>query len=125
MRSSASLSQTSVHVISQVPANAAFGLGAVTPASCPRARSPSSGSRRSSPGGYLLRAGLQPRAVFLDNRMPRLDGAGVLAAMREDPALTSIPVVWMSGDRQQPPSVAAHLEKPFDMDELVAVLRSL
>jgi len=56
--------------------------------------------------------------------MPRLDGAGVLAAMREDPALTPIPVVWMSSDRRQPPPVAAHLEKPFDMD-LVAILRSL
>ncbi len=57
--------------------------------------------------------------------MPRLDGPGVLAAMKEDPALTPIPVVWMSGDRMQPPSVAAHLEKPFDLDKLVAVLGSL
>jgi CheY-like chemotaxis protein len=82
-------------------------------------------ARDGAEGLDLLRAGLQPRAVFLDNRMPRMDGAGVLAAMREDPALASIPVVWMSGDRRQPPSVAAHLGKPFDMDELVAVLGSL
>ena len=73
----------------------------------------------------LLRAGLKPRAVFLDSRMPRLDGAGVLAAMREDPALVPIPVVWMSGDRRQPPVVAAHLEKPFDVDALVVVLGAL
>ena len=73
----------------------------------------------------LLRAGLEPRAVFLDSRMPKLDGAGVLAAMRRDPALASIPVVWMSGDREQPLSVAAHLDKPFDLDDLVAVLGSL
>ena len=82
-------------------------------------------ARDGAEGLDILRAGLEPRAVFLDSRMPRLDGAGVLAAMREDPALASIPVVWMSGDGRQRPAVAAHLEKPFDMDELVAVLGSL
>ncbi len=82
-------------------------------------------ARDGAEGLDILRAGLDPRAIFLDSRMPRLDGAGVLAAMREDPALASIPVVWMSGDTRQRPAVAAHLEKPFQLDELVKVLGSL
>jgi hypothetical protein len=50
----------------------------------------------------------------------------VLAAMVEDPALATIPVVWMTGERRKPPSaVAVCLEKPFDMSDLAAVLTSL
>ena len=73
-------------------------------------------------GLNLLQGGLRPHAVFLDNRMPRLDGVGVLAAMQDDPALVDIPIVWMSGDRRTPPSVSALLEKPFSVDDLVNVL---
>lgn len=76
-------------------------------------------------GLSLLQEGLRPRAVFLDSRMPRLDGRGMLAAMKDDPVLSDIPVVWMSGDRRQPPPVAAVLEKPFSMDDVVSVLGSL
>jgi CheY-like chemotaxis protein len=77
-------------------------------------------------GLEILRSGLRPQAVFLDQCMPRLDGASVLAAMVEDPALAAIPVVWMSGERRQPPpSVAVCLPKPFDVTALAAVLTSL
>jgi CheY-like chemotaxis protein len=73
----------------------------------------------------VLRGGDRPAAVFLDHCMPKLDGAGVLAAMRADPALSDIPVVWMSADPGQPPAVAEHLRKPFDMEALLEVLGSL
>lgn len=77
-------------------------------------------------GLEILRAGLRPRAVFLDQCMPRLDGASVLAAMVEDPALADIPVVWMTGERRKPPTpVAVCLQKPFDLGDLTAVLTSL
>ena len=77
-------------------------------------------------GLEILRSGLRPQAVFLDQCMPRLDGASVLAAMVEDPALAAIPVVWMSGERRQPPpAVAVCLPKPFDVSALAAVLTSL
>jgi CheY-like chemotaxis protein len=77
-------------------------------------------------GLEILRSGLRPRAVFLDQCMPRLDGASVLAAMSEDPALAEIPVVWMSGDRRTPPPEAALcLRKPFEVNDLAAVLTSL
>jgi len=74
----------------------------------------------------LLRSGLRPEAVCLDQCMPILDGAGVLATMKADPALAAIPVVWMSGDWRQPPaSVTAALEKPFDIEHLLELLGSL
>jgi CheY-like chemotaxis protein len=73
----------------------------------------------------LLRTGPRPSAVFLDKWMPRLDGTGVLAAMKADPALATIPVVWMSAEPSHPASVAGHIEKPFDMDALLGLLGSL
>jgi CheY-like chemotaxis protein len=77
-------------------------------------------------GLEILRSGLRPQAVFLDQCMPRLDGASVLAAMVEDPALAAIPVVWMSGERREPPPpVAVRLEKPFEVTDLAAILKSL
>jgi CheY-like chemotaxis protein len=77
-------------------------------------------------GLELLKAGLRPSAVFLDQCMPRLDGASVLAAMSEDPALAGIPVVWMSGERRTPPPpVAMCLPKPFEVSDLAAILASL
>jgi CheY-like chemotaxis protein len=38
----------------------------------------------------------RPRLVFLDIRLPKLDGLGVLAALKEDEELRSIPVVMLS-----------------------------
>jgi two-component system, chemotaxis family, chemotaxis protein CheY len=74
----------------------------------------------------LLRSGLRPDAVFLDQCLPRLDGAQVLATMKGDPALAAIPVVWMSGDWRNPPSsVAACLEKPFAVEDLLDLLGAL
>jgi CheY-like chemotaxis protein len=74
----------------------------------------------------MLRSGLRPRAVFLDQCMPRLDGASVIAAMAEDPALAGIPVVWMSGERRAPPPAAARsLPKPFEVSDLAEILASL
>jgi CheY-like chemotaxis protein len=39
----------------------------------------------------------RPRVVFLDLKMPRIDGWEVLRRMREDPRTTDVPVVVMSG----------------------------
>ena len=39
---------------------------------------------------------LHPDIIFLDIRLPKLDGLGVLEALREDPAMKRIPVVILS-----------------------------
>jgi CheY-like chemotaxis protein len=38
----------------------------------------------------------RPELIFLDIRLPKLDGLAVLKAMKEDPATASIPVVMLS-----------------------------
>ena len=40
--------------------------------------------------------GERPQLIFLDIRLPKLDGLGVLKAMKEDPLLAGIPVVMLS-----------------------------
>ncbi len=37
-----------------------------------------------------------PDLVFLDNRMPVMDGPAALAAMRADPVLSRLPVVFLT-----------------------------
>jgi len=39
---------------------------------------------------------LHPDIIFLDIRLPKLDGLGVLEALRADPATAGIPVVILS-----------------------------
>jgi CheY-like chemotaxis protein len=44
---------------------------------------------------------LQPRAIFLDLRMPRVDGWEVLRRLREDPRTREIPVIVQSWSTQR------------------------
>ena len=66
----------------------------------------------------------QPDLVFLDYMMPRLDGAGVLRAMAEDPSLQGVPVVMMSSMpeatvAERCKGYAVFMRKPFRVAELV------
>jgi CheY-like chemotaxis protein len=77
-----------------------------------------------------LASGSVPAAILLDMKMPRLDGGGFLAALRDEPAFAAcaeVPVVTMTGDgeAQAADGVASQLRKPFDVDELARILVSL
>ena len=69
----------------------------------------------------------RPDVILLDRQIPRLDGYGVLASLREDPELGEVPVVLVTS-HGEPEEVAdgltrgAHdyLRKPFEQQELVA-----
>ena len=69
----------------------------------------------------------RPDVILLDRQIPRLDGYGVLASLREDPELGEVPVVLVTS-HGEPEEVAdgltrgAHdyLCKPFEQQELVA-----
>jgi diguanylate cyclase (GGDEF)-like protein len=68
-----------------------------------------------------------PAVVLLDMEMPRLDGREVLRQMKEDPALASIPVVFLTGRTHTDDMVDAlrlgahdYLGKPFENAELLA-----
>lgn len=73
----------------------------------------------------------RPDLVLTDVMMPRLDGFGLLARLREDPRTASVPVVFLSaraGEEAAVGGLAAgaddYLPKPFSTAELLARVRS-
>jgi signal transduction histidine kinase/DNA-binding response OmpR family regulator len=79
--------------------------------------------------GLRLVRELRPAAVTLDIQMPDLDGWTVLAAIKGDPAVASIPVVLMSivdqKNRGYALGAADYLVKPVDRTNLVETLTSI
>lgn len=80
--------------------------------------------------GLQLAAEHHPDLILLDYMMPLLDGPGVMRALREDPHLSSIPVVLISSlpestVRQRCDGYAAFLRKPFAFEALVAVIEGV
>ncbi|NEQ26057.1 MAG: response regulator transcription factor [Microcoleus sp. SIO2G3] len=73
-----------------------------------------------------------PDLVISDVMMPQVDGYQFLKRLREDPRFKSLPVVFltargMTSDRilGYQAGVDAYLPKPFDPDELVAIVENL
>lgn len=73
-----------------------------------------------------------PDLVISDVMMPQVDGYQFLKQLRDDPRFKSLPVVFltargMTSDRIQGyhAGVDAYLPKPFDPDELVAIVENL
>jgi CheY-like chemotaxis protein/two-component sensor histidine kinase len=72
----------------------------------------------------------RPDVVLLDLRMPGMDGWEVRRRFAEDPALARIPIVLVSADRDARARAAGmdvqgFVAKPFDVDELERVVRTL
>ncbi len=73
-----------------------------------------------------------PDLVITDIMMPQVDGYQFLKQLREEPQFKTLPVVFltargMTSDRIQGynAGVDAYLAKPFDPDELVAIVTNL
>jgi DNA-binding NarL/FixJ family response regulator len=73
-----------------------------------------------------------PELVISDIMMPQVDGYQFLKQMREDPRFKALPVVFltargMKSDRIQGYQAGcdAYLPKPFEPDELVAIVENL
>lgn len=73
-----------------------------------------------------------PDLVISDIMMPQVDGYQFLQQLRDDPRFKSLPVVFltargMTSDRIMgyQAGVDAYLPKPFDPDELVAIVENL
>jgi DNA-binding NarL/FixJ family response regulator len=82
--------------------------------------------------GWDLAQRLSPDLVISDIMMPQVDGYQFLKQLREDPRFTALPVIFltargMTSDRIQGYNAGcdAYLSKPFDPDELVAIVHSL
>ena len=81
-----------------------------------------------------LRSGMEPiDLVVADVEMPRMDGFGLLTAIRNDPALKSLPVVMMTS-RNSPDDIERGLalgadayvtKQEFDQGRLIAIVQQL
>jgi DNA-binding response OmpR family regulator len=72
-----------------------------------------------------------PDIVISDVMMPRLDGAGLVQALRADPATVSLPVIMLSARAGEEAAVQGidsgsddYLVKPFSARELLARVRT-
>ncbi|EGK86448.1 DNA-binding response regulator [Microcoleus vaginatus PCC 9802] len=82
--------------------------------------------------GWELLQQTNPDLVISDIMMPQVDGYQFLKQVREDPRYRALPVVFltakgMTSDRIQGYQAGcdAYLSKPFDPDELVAIVTNL
>jgi DNA-binding NarL/FixJ family response regulator len=82
--------------------------------------------------GWDILQRISPDLVISDIMMPQVDGYQFLKQLREDPRFEALPVVFltargMTSDRISGYNAGcdAYLSKPFDPDELVAIVTSL
>ncbi|GAB4380848.1 MAG: response regulator transcription factor [Elainellaceae cyanobacterium] len=82
--------------------------------------------------GWDLLQQVSPDLVITDIMMPQVDGYQFLKQVRDDPRYEALPVVFltargMTSDRIQGYNAGcdAYLSKPFDPDELVAIVTNL
>lgn len=82
--------------------------------------------------GLARLTGFTPDIIVTDLQMPRLDGRGFLARLRELPAFVETPVLVVTADAARSTKIELFragaddfISKPFDPDELQARLRAL
>jgi two-component system, sensor histidine kinase and response regulator len=73
-----------------------------------------------------------PDLVICDVMMPQLDGFGFLEAIRADPTTADLPVILITGirdegflDRGRALGATDHLFKPFTIEQLLATVREV
>jgi twitching motility two-component system response regulator PilH len=73
----------------------------------------------------------RPDIIFMDIVMPGMDGYAACRALRDDPETKDIPVIFVSSKHQKADRVWAQMQgaksliaKPYDPDEITAVLES-
>jgi len=74
----------------------------------------------------------QPDVIITDTRMPKLDGAGLIRALREDPRLAAVPTIILTARNQVADREAAResgadmvMDKPFNPRELRSAISEL
>jgi len=73
-----------------------------------------------------------PVCLFLDLKLPKMDGLEVLKAIRKDPALGLLPVIILTSSKEEQDLVSgyqlganSYVRKPVDFEEFVGVARQL
>ena len=74
--------------------------------------------------------GLTPKVVFLDLKLPKVDGLEVLRQIRADDRLRTLPVVIMTSSREERDVVAgyrlginSYIVKPVEFDQFTEAVR--
>jgi CheY-like chemotaxis protein len=83
-------------------------------------------------GKYKLRKQGNPAVLLLDIKMPRMDGIEVLRAIRNDPALKTLPVVMLTSSREEPDlkksyelGANAYVVKPVDFQDFIEAVKQV
>jgi len=83
-------------------------------------------------GAYASREQGNPAVVLLDLKLPKVDGLEVLADIRAEAALKSIPVVMLTSSKEEQDlirsyelGVNAYVVKPVDFTEFVRAIADL
>lgn len=66
-----------------------------------------------------------PQLVITDQMMPRMGGDALIERLREDERTAGIPIVMLSAVAGDQDDAEAVLQKPFDSNELIAVVDRL
>jgi CheY-like chemotaxis protein len=76
--------------------------------------------------------GAPPKVIFLDLKMPKVDGIDVLRAIRADNRTKMIPVVILTSSKEQRDivegyklGVNAYIQKPVDFEEFRRVIEQM
>jgi DNA-binding NarL/FixJ family response regulator len=82
--------------------------------------------------GWEILQQQSPDLVISDVMMPQVDGYEFLKQMRDDPRFTTTPVIFLTARGMKSDRISgyqsgcdAYLSKPFDPDELVAIVQNL
>jgi two-component system response regulator len=83
-------------------------------------------------GAYEDRGTALPTLVILDLKLPKLDGLGVLKAMRADPRTALLPTVILTSSKEEQDVIAgyslganSYVRKPVDFAEFIEAVKVL
>lgn len=83
-------------------------------------------------GDYADRGNGLPVVMFLDLKLPRVDGMEVLRTMKSDTRLRALPVVMVTSSREEQDivrsyqlGVNAYVVKPMDFDQFMQAIQQL
>ncbi|MBN1398437.1 MAG: response regulator [Bacteroidetes bacterium] len=83
-------------------------------------------------GKYSTRKRENPAVIFLDIKMPRMDGIEVLKTIRSEPSLKTIPVVMLTSSREEPDlkrsyelGANAYVVKPVDFEDFIEAVKQV